>query len=65
MSYPSTYRAANRSYWRKDKKEKTCPRCSIRAGERVYKKFPDDFGTREMRGTVVPQSWCIECRALS
>lgn len=34
-----------------------CPRCGKRGP------IDRDFGTRVMRGTLWPQSWCRDCRA--
>ena len=47
-----------------DGSRKSCPRCSVRAGRRVYKKCPDNYSERTMpNGDVIPQSWCNECRS--
>jgi hypothetical protein len=42
--------------------EKSCPRCSVREGRYIY--YPtSDYGERTLEnGSVVPQSWCKNCR---
>lgn len=41
---------------------KSCPRCSVAAGELVY--YPlEDFGSRMMAGDLRPQSYCGPCRS--
>ncbi len=54
----------NKSHWMK-----TCPNCSAIAKVRVFKVWPDEFGTSDERvgetqkQVTGTQSWCIECRA--
>lgn len=55
------------SIYSKDRKYKSCPRCSEQNGNyHVFHQYPDDFGTTERRSTSIhpegPQSYCVECR---
>lgn len=52
----------NRSEYTADGRKKSCPRCSVRAGEFVYKSLAE-FGERQMEdGRMLIQSWCTDCR---
>ncbi len=53
----------SKSHWLK-----SCPECSRKAGQVVYKKYPEDFGESEAESRQTQthrgsQSWCSECRS--
>ena len=58
--------ALNRSVRSSDGRWKSCPRCSVDAGEHVFRSYPDDFGMSGERTTEQNpdgiQSYCQECR---
>ncbi len=55
------------SIYSKDKKLKSCPKCSTENGHfHVFKSYPDEFGKTPLRGSSNhpegPQSYCTSCR---
>lgn len=57
-----------KSVYSRDRKYKSCPRCSQSNGEyHVFYRYPSDFGTTELRATQScpdgPQSYCAKCRS--
>lgn len=60
----------NEAQYSKDKKYKSCPRCSVLNGkEHVYFLYPDNFGITPKRSTAKhpegPQSYCGKHRGKS
>jgi len=41
---------------------KSCPKCSVNAGRRVFWACPGAFGSSGARAGNQVQSWCTKCR---